>query len=425
MRVRWQVLIILVAVLGSGACARLHPEFEQSNQVILEQTLGEADLATLLRNRIPEGATVALISYGFDDQQAELQLASVEDPLTQQLVGAGFNVVERNQRPTTTTEPTSPTNLPQQPPHLIIHLPPDPSLLHVEHNNTDPKDRRDKDKKSETASPASSPSLPSEHRIVIDQPSPPDDYPTRSWELLRKQNPKVDYFIAYRVQEFGVLYRDDARQTDHRTREARARLHIRVINADTQQVIAVNTLDASSRDEVHQDLARSLTDYHYNDYYFEYPGIDHRHNTLLETLEAVTVSERRVIVAANILTIPAPLVSLGYDTHTGVIAAEAIFATDAAFGLSYMYSHPLTQRVPVFFSFGVSANIGGFANSAPNFRAGPRVGLEWIPFDWLAIFTGYNVGLTLVDSYDSEKPEDNPDLDQDLSGFLFGLNLRM
>lgn len=88
--------------------------------------------------------------------------------------------------------------------------------------------------------------------------------------LFETQLEPSDYIFAYRILECGLMYRKTQRQK-YKKREGLIRLHIRLINTSSGQILLAGSLSAQHEDEIRKVLVRKLKDFHYEYYSHEMP----------------------------------------------------------------------------------------------------------------------------------------------------------
>lgn len=81
----------------------------------------------------------------------------------------------------------------------------------------------------------------------------------------------ADYILSYRVLECGVLYR--SKGLSNYDRLARARLHCRLLDAKTGELLKIGVLDNEVVDEISRKEALKLRRVHYRYYDYKMPGV--------------------------------------------------------------------------------------------------------------------------------------------------------
>lgn len=215
----------LVGIAGFSGCATtyrvLMPELDQSNQVFLERTVKELDIASIAKRVAPTGSTVAIVSMERAETIDSPIIAMIEDGLIEQLNKAGYTVVERDE-------------------DLLRRL--------VEEGSSD--------------------------NFVLVYPPPvagDADCKCRDGVIVHDTQLKpADYVIAYRVLEFGVLYREGSRRSLAK-REGVLRVHLRIQDSSTGEVKLAERATAMKTDEIDVRLVPGLADFHYSYYSTDSP----------------------------------------------------------------------------------------------------------------------------------------------------------
>jgi hypothetical protein len=79
----------------------------------------------------------------------------------------------------------------------------------------------------------------------------------------------ADYLISYRVLECGIVYRKGEEKS--KKREAMVRLHIRVQDTGSGQILYANNIEGSLEDEVEAEVLDDLEDFRYSFYSHDLP----------------------------------------------------------------------------------------------------------------------------------------------------------
>ena len=207
--ISFAVLAAVLTTLSGCAVPAKMALFEDSNQLFLESTVREVDIAGPISEVVPDGSTVCVVSIETTATTDIPVLAMIEDEFVENLVSEGYTVVER-----------------------------DDDLL-----------KR----------------MASEH--VGDD----------GYTLLGFPQPEIrtgllpaEYIASYRVLESGLIYRKGSKQ-DKVAREAMVRLHLRVQNSRSGEILLARTIEGNLEDEIDRSLAGNLADFHYTHYSSRYP----------------------------------------------------------------------------------------------------------------------------------------------------------
>ena len=222
-RLLFVVSLCCIVVLSGCATTRrmLIPTLDQSNQVFLERTVKELDIASMVKQVAPVGSTIALVSI---EKPATVDLpivAMIEDGLIEVLDKAGYKVLERDE-------------------DLLRRLVAEGSA--------------------------------STYQLVYPPSVPGDpDCPCPEGVVVHDtQLESADYVISYRVLEFGVLYREGSKRSLAK-REGVLRAHIRIQDVATGEVKLAERTTAMKTDEVDMRLVQGLADFHYSYYSTDSP----------------------------------------------------------------------------------------------------------------------------------------------------------
>jgi hypothetical protein len=199
----------------------IQPEFKDSNQLFIEETVKNIQLEKLLKAKVPPGSKLALVSLETPYSLDVPIIATIEDQLIFQMVRRGFNVMERDQ-------------------HAVFNL--------------------IKEKRSDYFSLI----IPS-HDPQIAQ----DD--TASIKLFRTQLESCDYLVMYRILECGLIYRNNEDDKNLSTREGIVRLHVRIVDTESGRIVVAGNLTGKHSDTINSRLVGKLANFHYSYFPYEYP----------------------------------------------------------------------------------------------------------------------------------------------------------
>lgn len=224
-----KIITTTVAVFLMTGCATIQPRFEDSNQFLLERTIDELKVGDAIRNEIPKGKTVALVSLETNGTPKPPVVAILEDQIIRSLVTNGYIVMER--------DATNVINLIREGDNFSMAFPYSPNVIEVENANGG--------------------SLkPGIH--------------------LQKTSLKAaDYLISYRVLEAGIIYRqkgpEQTRSPGKKTRESLVRVHLRVANTNSGEISYAENLTGTITDQIPDSFIYPLASFHYSFFPYEYP----------------------------------------------------------------------------------------------------------------------------------------------------------
>jgi len=250
---------LLASLSLFAGCAVRTPEihFDDSHQLFLESTIDDLGVAGAVSQQLPKGATVCVVSIESDKTGDSPLIAVIEDNLVSDLLGAGFTVLERDD-------------------DLVKRI--------IQESAEDNYQYALFPGRVEYASSSVSgyrgyldSGLAGSAGAAVLQGSTADTVLTVSTNMT-----KADYVIAYRVLECGLVYRSVEKE-DMKTREAQVRLHVRVHDAQTGQVVLATMVESRKEDLVDLEAAPWLSNYHYSFFGADYPnqrGVDERQKTV-------------------------------------------------------------------------------------------------------------------------------------------------
>lgn len=242
----------VLTLLGMGCSKTIHPRFEESNQLFVEETVKEINLGAAVKSYIPAGSKVALVSLERSITLDRPMLALIEDQLVSSLVRAGYNTIERDA-------------------HAVIDI--------MEEGTNDNYSLYARTPLARAAAEAD--------QVEIDIAG--IEYSDAPPYVLSKTNlAAADYLISYRILESGIIYRDKDSKLD--TREGLVRLHVRIQRTSDGSILMADNLAGTKQDDIRKELVAQLADFHYTYYPFEYP-LQPRERVKTAT-KAVTTSNR-------------------------------------------------------------------------------------------------------------------------------------
>jgi hypothetical protein len=246
---RWRLLVC--AGIASGlltGCAVVEPSFEKSNQIMIEKTVDELELAQAVSEVVPKGGAVALVSVEKRGTPDHPIIATIEDQLIQSLLANGLVVVERDDDlvEKLVEERSGDT-------YRLVYLPSDIKISSAEATGA-----------LASRSTGLSAWLGGGYGITEITGVRPD-----TLLIVDTQLRPADYLVSYRVLECGIIYRKGA--IGMKKRESMVRLHMRVQDTHTGDVLLAENLTATREDEVKSSEVGDLANYHYSLYTNDLP----------------------------------------------------------------------------------------------------------------------------------------------------------
>lgn len=213
-------LCLALVVWGCGAGKSISLSlFIDSNQVFIESTVGQIDIGKSIRGTIPAGSKVVLQSMEAQTTLDKPIIAIIEDQLIQSLVAEKFVPLERDEN--------------------LISL-----LIEEGHND--------------------------KYSLAQKKYFDPDSAQRNLFSLFKTKINAAAYIVSYRVLECGLIYRELA-VSGKIGREGIAKLHIRIQNTKTGEIVYANNLLGEKKDQVPKELVDPLARFHYTFYTNEYP----------------------------------------------------------------------------------------------------------------------------------------------------------
>lgn len=211
---------LLLAVMLSCAPSIPVAEFKDSNQYFIDKTAANLKVKTLLEKTVPAGSKICVVSMEVPSTLDAPIFSTIQDQVITQAVVNGNVVYERD-------------------PELLKYL--------IE------------EKSNEQYSILSN--------GLVQKFAVEDSMAVRFFET---QLAPSDYLLAYRILECGLKYGKSKKQ-GFTKREGLIRLHVRMINTATGQILLAGTLSGQYEDEIKTLLVRKLQDFHYDYYAHEMP----------------------------------------------------------------------------------------------------------------------------------------------------------
>jgi hypothetical protein len=256
---------LAVAALTGCATTRVVPNFEQSNQVFIEKTVSGLDVAGVVNSVVPAGSSVCLVSLETPSTYDHPVIATIEDAVIKSLRDHGFVVLERDDDVLRRMVSEGPDGT-----YRFVFL---------------PSDRLTASASGVGASGPTSPLVAKPIELMY-------QIGRAAWSretggdrdttlILRTPFAAAEYMVCYRVLECGLVHREGS-SADLKKREGAARLHIRVLDANSSRILYAGDVRATLEDEIDADFAKDLSDFHYSFFSADYPIIQ---GTSGETME--------------------------------------------------------------------------------------------------------------------------------------------
>jgi hypothetical protein len=219
---RYVLVPWIIGILLVWGCSPVQPLFIDSNQVFIEQTVNQIDLGKVLKGTLPQGSKVALMSMETQITLDKPIIVLIEDQLIQSLVAERFVPLERDE-------------------NLVVNL------LEEGHND--------------------------KYSIVQKNYSYQDSLQKTPLTVFKTKLNAAPYIISYRILECGLIYRDVTGSESQKKvgREGIVKLHVRVQNTQTGEIIYANNLIGEKKDQILKELVNPLANFHYTFYPHEYP----------------------------------------------------------------------------------------------------------------------------------------------------------
>lgn len=237
--------LALGGLLAVAGCAPGLPSvrFEQSNQLFMERTVEGIDLDAVLSARVPKDAKICLVSMESAETSDHPFIAEIEDQLLTALCADGYAVLERD------------GDLLQR---MIAERSADnfrwmrfPNDMVVSQQGA-------------AVGAASSGWLATGYASGYDRTTV---YGANADSVLALETQLAgsEYVLAYRVLECGIVYRKGP-QRGTATRDGLLRLHVRLANAKSGQLLYAGNLQSTHEDQVPGVSVRQLANFYYSFY---------------------------------------------------------------------------------------------------------------------------------------------------------------
>ena len=274
-------LFFFLLFLTSCSTSNVKVSYDNTNPVKIEEATKGLNLLEILPDPSEVKGTIAVksIEIDIDDQLDESVLYMIEDNLISSLIDNNYRVVER-----------------------------DPDALTSLYRESSSKYKRKKESNSDNqsydVSELGNLTLNSSGESVInftiseDGEDIKDDNSKDEKNLIDTNLNSADYILSYRVIECGVIYSEtnavqeglpipDFAKLDNIERSAKTRLHCRLTNAKTSEIVAAGLIENEVVDIIDRDDINSLKKISYSYYHHTLP---------LQTLEAYKDKETMDVV---------------------------------------------------------------------------------------------------------------------------------
>jgi hypothetical protein len=242
------VPLALAVSLSGCATSKLTPRFEDSNQMLLEETVGILDVGGKVSKVIPDESKIAVVSLEKPETLDHPVLALIEDQLVASLLEDGYTVLERDF-------------------DSLIRLASEKSAEHFRIIMV-PSDVR-VSSAGAAAGYGTYGLLSSGYLSGAAGVTEISGLKSAKIETLNTRLEPADYIISYRVLECGIVYRDASK--GRKEREAMVRLHVRVQDTATSEILFSENVMGTLEDQVDEKLVDDLEDFRYSFYAHDLP----------------------------------------------------------------------------------------------------------------------------------------------------------
>jgi hypothetical protein len=246
------LLIATLAVLTGCAATMKEAQFQNSNQIFLERTVSNLDVAPMISEFIPEGSTISLVSLERDETGDSPLVATIEDELISSLVSYGYNVLERDEDMLKRLVSEDPQGRLR-----FVYLPSDDIRV------SSAAARAGVTRGSMSSSGYLSGALGVTEITGVGRDTV---------IVFDTQLDPASYLVSYRVRECGIVYHKGS-SVDMKKREGMVRLHLRIQDAQSGRVLLAENLVSSLEDEVDKDLVDDLENYRYSFFSSDLPMV--------------------------------------------------------------------------------------------------------------------------------------------------------
>jgi len=245
------LLVGLSSAIALNGCGNfVTPKFEDTNQVLLENTVKKIELENAVADVIPAGSKITLVSLETENSDDNPVTVMIEDQLIHSLINSDHIVLERDDdviRKLIEEQDSS---------YLCkVYLPIDIKTVSAGIGGSYGKAGY---LKSEVVTGgvgySHTKGIGRDTVIVFDT-----------------HLDAADYIISYRVLECGIVYRRIGMYGDMRKREAMVRLHLRVQDTRSGAILYADNIKGILEDEVESKMMDDLEKYHYPFYSNDLP----------------------------------------------------------------------------------------------------------------------------------------------------------
>ncbi len=239
--IRYALVCALLPLLTCLGCAAGRPPavtFENSHQRFLERVIGDLDVTEVVAETVEPGTVVSVVSMESPYTTDTPLVAMLEDAIIGQLLAAGYGVLERDE-------------------DLMLRLVGESSGSGYTYIS--PPGRLTVT--SAGAQVAGGPygyGVAGSAAVTSLRGALRDTFVTYETRLAT-----ATCLVSYRVLECGLVYRPGEVE-GRKSREAQVRLHVRIHDAASGELLAARSVESRGTDSVDADAAKWLADYHYS-----------------------------------------------------------------------------------------------------------------------------------------------------------------
>lgn len=209
----------------------------------MEQTILSIDLGSVVKSRIPETGKICLVSMESEETSDYPFIAEIEDQLLTGLCAQGLTILERDD------------DLLKR----MIAEQSDDDYLWMRFPNDVLMAQQGISAGTASAGWGGSAYAGSYDRTTVFG-AQADSIMTWNTQLAGS-----DYVLAYRVLECGIIYRDGTKR-GFKTREGLLRLHVRLTNAESGQLMYAGNIQSTKSDQVPAEAVGQLSNFYYSFY---------------------------------------------------------------------------------------------------------------------------------------------------------------
>lgn len=249
----WKLGCLLpVAAVLSGCATAPHATFEDSNQLFLEQTMANLDVAHQIRQVVPASSKLCLVSMEKEETLDHPVVSLVEDGIISDFLTGGFTVYERDSDVVKRLISESSGDR-----YRLMYFPEDIAIASLSGA-------------AGVSAAGGSYNVPRAYLHGGFGTTHISGAGRDTFLTLETQLQPADFLVSYRVLECGLVYRP-ASENRNKLREGLVRLHLRVQDANSGEIRYAGNLSAEYSDEIDRRLVRDLADFHYSFYSRDLP----------------------------------------------------------------------------------------------------------------------------------------------------------